>query len=94
MKRDNSTHPKHYHGKVEPIDLIIAQGFGPGFCAGSVLKYVCRADKSSEQVADLRKAQWYLDKLVFLVGTNDPVARKVAAKLRKSKARRDAGASA
>ena len=62
MSRDNSTHPKHYHGKVEPIDLIMAQCLD--FCSGSVVKYVCRAGKSGEKLADLRKAQWYLNTLV------------------------------
>ncbi len=59
-------HPKttnHYNGKVEPIDLIEAQGLG--FHEGNIVKYICRYDRKGG-MEDLLKAQDYLGRLVRL----------------------------
>jgi len=60
------TRPAHYASHtVEPIDLIIAHGWGEAFCAGNVIKYVSRyADKNGD--ADLEKALQYLQWLMQL----------------------------
>ena len=60
-------HPKHYNnGKVETIDAIEA-ALGPegfeGFLAGNCLKYISRY-KHKSGTEDLRKAEWYLNKLL------------------------------
>lgn len=55
---DDVTHPTHYQGGVEPIDLIEAQGLS--FNRGNVVKYVCRAGKKDNELEDLRKAEFYL----------------------------------
>lgn len=54
----------HYKGKVEPIELIDAMGFGVGFEAGNVIKYVSRFDKKGTPLKDLEKARYYLDRLI------------------------------
>lgn len=61
-------HPLHYNGgKVECIDAIEAQ-LTPeqfiGFLKGQVAKYVWRAGKKGDAVEDLRKAAWYLARLI------------------------------
>jgi len=62
----------HYAGKCEPIDLIVARGFGEGFAAGNVIKYVSRyAEKNG--VDDLLKAKDYLELLIEMA------SRKAAA---------------
>ena len=67
MDSDNVNHPDHYtRGKVECIDAIEAalgdEAF-VGYCSGNVLKYVWRhRDKGG--VEDLKKARWYLDRLI------------------------------
>ena len=48
---------------MEAIDAIEAFGFGEGFCAGNVIKYVLRHKKKGG-VDDLRKAARYLDRLI------------------------------
>lgn len=60
-------HPEHYTaGEVECIDAIQAaltpEEFA-GYCKGNVMKYIWR-EKLKGGVVDLRKAAWYLRKLV------------------------------
>ena len=58
----DAVNPKHYKtGKVEPIDLIDSMNLG--FYEGNVVKYVARW-KAKNGLEDLRKAQWYLERLI------------------------------
>ena len=57
-------HPKHYtSGSIEVIDAI--EGLDLGFHAGNVVKYVARY-KLKGGVEDLKKAAWYLNRLIEL----------------------------
>lgn len=66
---DPVNHPAHYNaGKVETIDYImqVAKTY-PGdeaVLVGNVLKYVSRAQLKGKKVEDLKKAQWYLNRLL------------------------------
>ena len=51
----------HYKKEVQPIDLIDA--FNLDFNAGNVIKYVARAKHKGNELDDLRKAKYYLDRL-------------------------------
>lgn len=61
---DNVSHPQHYSegwsNGAEVIDLTEHLSF----CAGNVVKYVCRAGRKDpdKYVEDLQKARWYLDR--------------------------------
>lgn len=64
---DNVNHPTHYTStKIETIEIICdklsAEAF-EGFCIGNVLKYVTRY-KLKNGLEDLKKARWYLDKII------------------------------
>lgn len=64
---DTVDHPAHYtSGSVETIDhirdMLTAEGY-EGYLAGNVLKYMARY-RYKGGVEDLRKAQWYLARLV------------------------------
>ncbi len=64
---ENVNHPKHYTtGKIEVIEFIEDQGFGPGFCMGNAIKYAARAGKKdpTKEIEDLEKAQWYLKRRI------------------------------
>lgn len=62
-KKDMINHPKHYtQGKIEVSDFIIDQKLD--FLAGNIIKYVCRHKFKGTPVQDLKKARWYLDKLI------------------------------
>lgn len=63
---DNVNHPKHYtSGDIECIDAIRA-ALGDkfeGFLIGNVIKYCWRHDHKNG-LEDLKKAQWYLQKVI------------------------------
>lgn len=67
---DIVNHPKHYtRGKIECIDAIesaVSELSGiEAVCTANVIKYVWRW-KHKNGIQDLRKAQWYLNKLINL----------------------------
>tara|TARA_R110002124_G_scaffold266296_1_gene433224 strand:- start:42 stop:443 length:402 start_codon:yes stop_codon:yes gene_type:complete len=63
--------PKHYNtGNIECIDAIkesMSSVAFKGYLKGNSLKYLWRYDYKGKQVEDLRKAQWYLNKLTEMV---------------------------
>lgn len=66
--QDPVNHPAHYTaGGIETIDYLQAkltvEEFS-GYCQGNVLKYVSRFGKKNEGLEDLKKARWYLDRLI------------------------------
>lgn len=68
---DNVDRPKHYISDtgLETIDVITAftsdlKG-AEAFCAGNAIKYLCRFTKKNGD-EDLRKAIWYINKLLDL----------------------------
>ena len=63
-KNSTKYDPSHYHGPVEPWDLIAAQDLD--FFSGNIIKYVVRAGKKAGEstLDDLIKAQVYLKKLI------------------------------
>ena len=67
---DNVNHPAHYNnGKIECIDYL-EDNLGEGFQAyleGNVKKYLHRYRHKGSEITDLRKARWYLDKLISTV---------------------------
>lgn len=68
-RSDPVNKPLHYnYGKVETIDYIMQVcALYPGHQAAlvaNVIKYVSRAPIKDDKEKDLKKAQWYLNKLV------------------------------
>ena len=67
---DAVTKPQHYNtGGIEAIDYI-KQQLGDGFtdyCEGNTLKYLHRWRYKHNPSQDLRKARWYLDKMIEAV---------------------------
>jgi hypothetical protein len=62
MKKENVNHPSHYNqGKIEVIDAI--DDWNLGFYEGNIIKYVARY-KQKNGVEDLKKAAWYLNRLI------------------------------
>ena len=68
-KKDNVNHPSHYTGgNIEVIDYIqdvcsqINDGF-VGVCVGNIIKYISRHEYKGG-LEDLKKAQWYLNRLI------------------------------
>jgi len=68
--KDNVNHPAHYtSGNIECIDAIesaVTELTGiEAMCTGNAIKYLWRW-KRKNGVEDLRKAKWYIDKLISL----------------------------
>jgi len=61
--QDAVQHPQHYcRGKIEVIDFIEDQEMD--FRAASALKYICRYRHKGKPIEDLRKAVWYLTRII------------------------------
>ncbi len=65
---NDNINPQHYrNGEVECIDALAAATVNkPGIqaiCVGNVIKYLWRYE-SKNRLEDVKKAQWYLNKLI------------------------------
>lgn len=67
--QDNVNHPAHYgKGKIECIDYIedfLTREEYTGYLRGNIAKYMHRW-RYKNKVEDLKKARWYLDRLIEL----------------------------
>jgi hypothetical protein len=66
VKNDMVNNPAHYNaGGIECIDAILAatNDLAEGYIQGNIIKYVWRY-RYKNRVEDLKKARWYLDKLI------------------------------
>lgn len=60
---DPINHPPHYtFGKIEVITVI--EDWGLSFHLAQVVKYVARSKHKGSELEDLRKAKWFLDRLI------------------------------
>jgi len=58
---DQVNSPAHYtDGGIQTIDFIEAKSLN--FHLGNVIKYISRAGKKGDNLEDLLKAQWYLNR--------------------------------
>ena len=68
-EQDAVNSPRHYNanGNIECIDSIEAsmsvEQF-KGYCKGNAQKYIWRMSYKKNAIEDLRKARWYLDRLI------------------------------
>ena len=61
----NKINPSYYKkGKIEVIDFITDQDFG--YLEGNIVKYISRY-KYKNGIEDLKKAEWYVKKLIEVV---------------------------
>jgi hypothetical protein len=57
--------PSHY-SRYEPQPIVAIEGWNLGFHLGNVVKYCVRAAHKGEELRDLKKALWYLDRYIAL----------------------------
>ncbi len=56
-------HPAHYGGDNPYEAIKVIEALGLGFHLGNAVKYIVRAGrKTTDPIADLEKARWYLDR--------------------------------
>lgn len=75
IEKDNVNHPSHYtQGGIECIDAIKAAVIGlvgiEAVCTANVIKYLWRW-KFKNGLEDLKKARWYLDRLIKEVSESE-----------------------
>ena len=62
----DNINPSHYkQGEIEVIDFILDQKMD--YLAASAIKYLCRYNHKhmgEGQIDDLRKARWFIEKLI------------------------------
>lgn len=55
--------PSYYKKGIEVTDFILSHDLG--WCEGNIIKYIVRHKiKHDDPIQDLRKAKWYLEKLI------------------------------
>lgn len=59
-EEEKVNHPSHYNQGIEAIDII--ESWGLNFSLGNAIKYILRAPHKGNQVEDLEKAIWYLNR--------------------------------
>ena len=57
---NNIDHPKHYNKGIDPIDII--ESWDLNFSLGNAIKYILRAPYKNNELEDLEKAKWYLER--------------------------------
>lgn len=64
-KKEMVQHPDHYNaGAIEVIDFI--EAWSLDFNEGNIVKYVTRHKHKSDALEDLKKARFYIDRLIAL----------------------------
>lgn len=58
---DMVNHPPHYTAHPSGVECITITEH-MGFNLGNAVKYIWRADEKNNDLEDLRKAAWYLDR--------------------------------
>lgn len=60
-EKETVNHPNHYNvGGIEVIDFI--ESWNLKFSLGNAIKYIARAPYKNNELEDLKKARWYIDR--------------------------------
>ena len=60
-EQDKVNHPSHYNSHPSGIECIqVVEHLN--FCLGNAVKYIWRADNKENDIRDLRKAAWYINR--------------------------------
>jgi len=69
-------HPSHYGGGDNPYEtILVIEAWDLGFHLGNAVKYISRAGKKpgTEELTDLHKARWYIDRAISRLEATDEV---------------------
>jgi len=87
MNNDNVNHPQHYNQDgIECFDVISAF-FGKealeDFCLGNALKYLMRCQHKGKYLEDLKKAKFYIEKILALRGEQQADLNQILNEIKK-----------
>ena len=60
----NVDHPSHYGGDQAYETIKVIEAWQLGFSLGNAVKYISRAGKKGDEIEDLKKARWYLERRI------------------------------
>ena len=65
-------HPEHYgcdtnYECIKVLENWLTKEEMIGFCKGNVIKYLCRQGKKDDSLQEIKKANWYLNKLTEIM---------------------------
>lgn len=65
MSNKKVNHPDHYQSSDPTYETInVIEAWDLDFCLGNAIKYISRAGKKGDQVEDLEKAAWYINRKI------------------------------
>lgn len=75
-KKELVNHPEHYGGDtqyecIKVLKAWLSKDEYEGFLKGNAIKYLCRCGKKDSDLQELKKASWYLNKLIESKGENE-----------------------
>lgn len=70
-RAEKVNHPAHYGTKEDPYEAIkVIEAWDLDFHLGNVIKYIARAGKKGNELEDLEKAVWYLNRRIKRLKSN------------------------
>jgi hypothetical protein len=69
-------HPPHYGGDTTYEAIKVIEAWGLNFSLGSALKYICRRGKKAEEIEDLKKARWYIDREIERLESESEIQKR------------------
>lgn len=68
-EKEEVNHPERYGGDTVCECVKVLKAWLPkeqyrGFLRGNAIKYICRLGKKDDNVQELKKAKWYIKKLI------------------------------
>jgi hypothetical protein len=70
-KSDMVNHPLHYNQAGIEVITVIETYWPESYHMGNVLKYCLRAPYKHNELEDLKKARWYLDRFISMKENDD-----------------------
>lgn len=69
MKKEMVNHPNHYGGDtpfecIKVLNAWLSPEEYRGFLRGNAIKYLCRVGKKDNVLQELKKVNWYVNKLI------------------------------
>ena len=62
-KAETVNHPAHYGGENNPYEAIkVIEAWMLNFNLGNAIKYISRVGKKANDLEDLKKAKWYIER--------------------------------
>jgi hypothetical protein len=62
--KETVNHPEHYGGDTTYEAIKVVEAWRLDFCLGNAAKYICRAGRKGNELEDLQKAAWYINRRI------------------------------